>query len=293
MNTVTDPFICPSLAKGIRRAYLESLDRHWEIFRKRERAEQLRNPVLRLRTHKAFIREIEKICDRLMPRFLSISDMRVAAGHKEVWFALTLQRVASDTPGSGSARVVAEVMTYPRVKQWRSTLPIEFTGHAIDRLIQRARVVDLPLSDHDLHAIHAGFASALIWAIAALKAIEGIDEEDARQLEIIIPAEHGIFLGRFDPTASRLVFKTFIDSEKLWEEEVYALPELNQIGDERLALSSLDLLAEGWMAHDDTHVSEKLVDIWQRFGWVIREREERPGKMDAAWSTRAIEGERP
>ena len=47
------------------------------------------------------------------------------------------------------------------------------------------------------------------------------------------------------------------------------------------------------MAHDDTHVAEQLTEIWKAFGWVIREREERPGKMNAAWSNRAVEGEQP
>lgn len=286
MGIPNEPFICPSLARGIRRAYLESLDRHWAIFKAREMSDALRTPYLHLRTHKAYMREIERIRSRLMPRFLSISDMRVAAGHKEAWFMLTLARLPAAT-GAGSARVSAEVMTYPRTRQWRRQLPIEFTGHAIDRLIQRAHVVELPLTDSDLDAIHAGFASALIWAVAAVKAIEGMDADDVCRLDVIIPAEHGIFLGRFDPEAAHLVLTTFVDSAKLWEEEIYALNKLNAVGEERLALSALDLLAEGWMAHDDTHVSERLIDIWKTFGWVIREREERPGKMDAAWDERS------
>jgi len=36
-------------------------------------------------------------------------------------------------------------------------------------------------------------------------------------------------------------------------------------------------------------VSERLIDIWKTFGWVIREREERLGKMDAAWADRNLE----
>jgi len=79
MGIPNEPFICPSLARGIRRAYLESLDRHWAIFMAREKSDALRNPYLHLRTHKAYMREIERIRSRLMPRFLSISDMRVSA----------------------------------------------------------------------------------------------------------------------------------------------------------------------------------------------------------------------
>jgi hypothetical protein len=274
VGSVVEPFICSSLARGIRRAYLESLDRHWAIFKAREKSDALRNPYLHLRTHKAYMREIERIRSRLMPRFLSISDMRVSAGRKEAWFMLTLARLPAAT-GAGSARVSAEVMTYPLSRIWRRQLPIEFTGHAIDRLIQRAHVVELPLTDSDLDSIHAGFASALIWAVAALKAIEGMDAEDVGRLEVIIPAEHGIFLGRFDPEAAHLALTTFVDSAKLWEEEIYALNQLNAVGEERLALSALDLLADGWMAHDDTHVSERLIDIWKTFGWVIREREDK------------------
>jgi|GEM_PF-3597445 len=94
---------------------------------------------------------------------------------------------------------------------------------------------------------------------------------------------------RVDPQVSRLMLTTFIDSEKLWDEEIFALGQLNRLGEERLALSALDLVANGWMAHDDTPVSERLIDIWKTFGWVIREREERLGKMDAAWADRNLE----
>jgi hypothetical protein len=62
------------------------------------------------------------------------------------------------------------------------------------------------------------------------------------------------------PQVSRLVLTTFIDSAKLWDEEIFALGQLNGLGEERL------------------------IDIWKTFGWVIREREERPGKMYAAWA---------
>ena len=82
------------------------------------------------------------------------------------------------------------------------------------------------------------------------------------------------------PKVSRLVLTTFIDSAKLWDEEIYALGQLNRLGEERLALSALDLVANGWMAHDDTQVGERLTEIWKTFGWVIREREARPAKMD-------------
>ena len=45
----------------------------------------------------------------------------------------------------------------------------------------------------------------------------------------------------------------------------------------------MDLLAAGWIAQDDTHVSELLIDAWQTFGRTIQEREDRPSKMDSAW----------
>jgi hypothetical protein len=46
MGIPNEPFICPSLALGIRRAYLESLDRHWAIFNACEKSDALRAPYL-------------------------------------------------------------------------------------------------------------------------------------------------------------------------------------------------------------------------------------------------------
>jgi hypothetical protein len=97
------------------------------------------------------------------------------------------------------------------------------------------------------------------------------------------PAERGIFLGRYDTKASQLVIKTFVDSSKLWEEELYALDKLNSTSEDKLAVSVMDLLAAGWIAHDDTHFRELLIDAWQTFGWTIQEWDDRPSKMDSAW----------
>jgi hypothetical protein len=41
------------------------------------------------------------------------------------------------------------------------------------------------------------------------------------------PADHGIFLGRFDSQASRLVLITFIDSAKIWHKEIIAVGQQN------------------------------------------------------------------
>ena len=70
----------------------------------------------------------------------------MVTGRKEAWFMLTLARLQVAT-GAGSTRVSADVMTYPRTRQWRTGFPLEFIGHAIDRLLQRAHVVELPTTD--------------------------------------------------------------------------------------------------------------------------------------------------
>jgi len=289
MGNVIDPFICPSLAKGIRRAYLEALDASWADFGQRVRAFRRRSGGVKINSQKALHREVERFKTKLMPQFLSAADIGVQSGRKEAWMIFTLAHLQDSATVIGRAGVSCTFFGYPHVVDVRD-LPVEFTGHAIDRLIQRAHVVDLPLSKSDLNAIHAGFSSAMIWAAAAAKAMLDLSAEEHRSTDVIIPADHGIFLGRFDTQALRLILTTFVDSAKLWDEETYALSQLTQLGEERLALSALDLVANGWMAHDDTQVSESLVEIWRAFGWVIREREERPGKMDAAWLARTEEG---
>lgn len=284
MGHMVEPFICNSLAKGIRRAYLEALERNWAIFKKREASEVLRNPYLTLHTHKAFTREISRFCQRRMPRFLSIAQLRAKSGHKDAWCALTLNKEGS----FGGTSVIANVMTYPRFRAWRTALSIEFTGHAIDRLIQRAHVVDLPITDEDLNAIHAGFSSSLIWATAALTVLQKIDQKEASGLDILIPGEQGIFLGNYEIKNSRLVLKTFIENTDLWEEEIYALQRLSAFTDDHLAMTTFDLLTGGWVSASNSHMQNNLVEIWKAFGWIIRERQERPSKLDEAWALRPI-----
>lgn len=41
-----------------------------------------------------------------------------------------------------------------------------------------------------------------------------------------VPADNGIFFGHFDSQSSRLVLTAFIDSAKLWDEEIFALGQL-------------------------------------------------------------------
>lgn len=86
-------------------------------------------------------------------------------------------------------------------------------------------------------------------------------EEDQARTDVIRPADHGIFLGRFDPEVSRLVLTTFTHSTNLQDEEIFALGQLNRLREERLTLSALDLVANGWTAHEDTQVIERLIDI--------------------------------
>ncbi len=69
-------YIDPSLAKGIRRAYIESLDLSWERFRKLKKIESMRHPYLKLSTKKAFDKKVARqrhldVAQRLAPRQLT------------------------------------------------------------------------------------------------------------------------------------------------------------------------------------------------------------------------------
>ncbi len=288
MGIPAEPFICPSLARGIRRAYLERLDACWSEFGKRYRAHRQRTGGLDLCTPKAFRKETETVRSRLMPGFLPITELTLKAGKKQAWIVFTLSRKEEGQGSAGRAAITGTLFTYPHSIHAK-TLPIEFTGHAIDRVIQRIRMIDLPLSPADIEAIHAEFATALLWAGATLHTLTSLPPGEACRLNLVIPAEHGVFLGNFDPDTQGVVFRTFVDNVMLWDEERYALAGLNRFAQEPLALAALDSLANGWMAHDDTQISDQLIDIWTAFGWQIREREERPSKMDAAWAERPQE----
>lgn len=166
------------------------------------------------------------------------------------------------------------------------TLRATFAAHAIDRVIQRARLVDLPPKFGDFEAINAEFADAVHFVAPALHVLARLNSADIAHLHLLLPAAHGFFLGCFDQDSGDVVIKTYVDQGKMRDYEREALRELQRIPTEVLALCSMGQLAPGWIATEIEAVGAKLHRVWRDYGWRLAEHEFPKGMSDRAWASR-------
>ena len=81
MGIPNEPFICPSLARGIRRAYLETLYVSWADFGQRVKAFRRRTGGIEITSLKAFRGKMERFRTNHMPGSLSAADIGVDSDH--------------------------------------------------------------------------------------------------------------------------------------------------------------------------------------------------------------------
>jgi hypothetical protein len=288
-SVVTSPsskFIDPSIARGIRSSYFGHLDNVWKSYLANEKAEAIRLPVRSFATAKSFRKEITRVKKQVIPRFLPISEITVSAGKREAWMMLTLANLSEERNDQHfqDAALVADVITYPANGK-RSIVPVFFKRHAIERIIQRAGIIDLPLSHADIEAIHAEFSSALVWGMAASTILKQKFYAAANLSSIIIPSDHGFFLGEYLKETDQLIFNTYVDNSKLWDEERYALDRLRKFDNGMLALTALEGFNPGWLCIENSLLTHGLIDVWQKFGWLLRERYSQKDLESIAWNS--------
>jgi len=279
-------YIDPSLARGIRRSYLLALDEAWVQWHHAQEVWRRREPVIRMPHAKSF----NKRCRReesLARRFLPVDGVTLSSGRRRIWATLSLRRECCNKPGNpwgmseaGFGRVVAQVLSYPAGFQ-DVRVKIRFSGHAIDRVIQRAGVVNLPLQGADIEAIHASFAGALIWSCAALNVLASEPRQPtAGDLCIALPVDHGLFLAVRDDLLDELVILSFIPSDRLWDEERYALARLRRVGDEGAAVLAGGVLCPELFRGDAPQEWRiQIVQAWRELRWLLREKPGRPGAL--------------
>ena len=285
VNHQSSKFLDASIARGIRSSYFVHLDNAWKNYLENEKAEAMRLPLRGFATAKSFRKEITRVKKHVIPRFLPISEISVSAGKREVWMMLTLASLSEKRTDLHfqDATLVADVISYPANCK-RSIVPVIFRRHAIERIIQRAGIVDLPLTYSDIEAIHAEFSSALVWGMAASTVIKQKINETNNLSSIIIPSDHGFFLGEYLKETDQLIFKTYIDNSKLWDEERYALDQLRKFDNGLLALTALERFNQGWVCIEKSSVADGLIDAWQKFGWLLRERYLQEDSESIAWN---------
>jgi hypothetical protein len=276
--------IDPSLARGARREFLRVLSEEWKAYAKREASDLLRNEYLSAPTTKSFRRAIERARVRL-GRLLPVSEVAFDAKSRGGWLAFSLEPKVNSQGAAEGARVRALMLRKGR-PPLEGTLCATFASHAIDRVIQRARIVDLPPTFGDIEAINAEFADAVLFIGPALHVLSTLKDNEITGLHLLLPAQHGFFLGCFDRENGGVLIKTYVDHERMRDYEREALRELQRIPVEVLALCSISQFAPGWTASETDWVGAALLRAWRDFGWRLAEHERPQGLSDRAWASR-------
>jgi hypothetical protein len=249
---------------------------------------------------------LEKFAGPLLPA----CTLRIESGTRAaavVW-ALNPEDVPTAVNVDSHACIRALVLLQPG-----RLLPLEVAvrirAHAVDRVVQRAQVVDLPIRDMDMQAVNAEFADLMPLACVAARIltekVNGRDvgaepagtaeaaeaAETARSLNVLLPAQHGIFLGGWCSDSQQLEIRTFVDHAKLNAAQREAVREIQRIAQDQVCTQALQALVPGWMGSaDEGGLRDRLLQAWQHFGWRFEEDRLHPGLSDRAWREHDVSG---
>ena len=287
------PSIDTSLARSIRRGYLRRLAREWEAYGHRRERAAGRNVTLSewLHTRRQF-RDKLALLEKFVGPLLPACSLRIESGTRAaavVW-ALWPDEVPTAVQVDSHACIRALVLLQPG-----QLLPLDVAvrirAHAVDRVVQRARVVDLPIRDVDLQALNAEFADLMPLACVAARVLaEHAAEaggEAAQEVPVLLPTQNGIFLGQRCAASKELEIRTFVDHAKLNGAQLEAVREIHRITQEQVCAEALQALVPGWMGtNGDATLRARLLQAWQHFGWRFEEDRLHPGLSDRAWRDR-------
>ena len=285
-----------SLARSIRRGYFRRLAREWAAYDHRRGRAAVRNINLstRIETRRQF-RERLGLLEKFAGPLLPACTLRIESGTRAaavVW-ALKPEDVPTAVNVDSHACIRALVLLQPG-----RLLPLEVAvrirAHAVDRVVQRAQLVDLPIRDLDMQAVNAEFADLMPLACVAARILtERVDEgaETARSLNVLVPAQHGVFLGGWCSDSQQLEIRTFVDHAKLNAAQQEAVREIQRIAQDQVCTQALQALVPGWMGSaDEGGLRDRLLQAWQRFGWRFEEDRLHPGLSDRAWRAHDFSG---
>ena len=281
-----------SLARHIRRTYFRELDGQWKRLKQARTQAMGRNASIARRIDsdkqlRGRFDQLEKMVGSLIP----CASAYVDANSRGAAFILGLRpNVIPALPAADcQANLVALALLRPG-RFMEVGVRVKVSGHAVDRVVQRAKMVDLPVRRPDIQAINAEFADALPLACIATEALLEVQrtqgEHAAQDTQVLLPAPHGVFLASWSCEEQALIIRTFVDGEKLTEPQLEAVREISQWADGQLSTQVLNILTTGWMNVDVTGLKERLLRTWREYGWRFDEQRLHPGLSDRAWSAR-------
>ena len=283
-------FIDQSLARAIGRSYSKALCAEWEKYRSRKNQSIARNssPYRKVKNNRQ-LRERQLLLDKLLGNLIPISTANINANSKCATISLGLRpdNISATCELKNTLQIFAWILLMPGFLQ-EIYVPMRISPHAVERVIQRAGVVDLPVNQADMQAINAEFADMLPLAALAIDVMKNLakttSDEEAENLTMLLPSAHGLFIASWCPEISSLLVRTFIDSKKLNPAQVQAVNELRSITDINVAPLLVDTMIPGWFRFDKTSSYETITQAWKHFAWRFDIDRLHPGMSDIAWS---------
>ena len=277
-----------SLARGVRRAYFKRLYAHYQTYLERVHNAHQRNqsPFSKIKNDKQ-LRERMALTEKLLGPFLPVYVTQCFTSSRSAAAILFLNpdEVPEMPQVNSDACVDALCFTRPG-RLMHFEMHIKIRAHVIDRIIQRAGVVDLPIRRPDIEAIHAEISDLLPLSVLAVRVLSRIVSEqgdrEAERLMILIPNEHGVFLGRWSAAERKLVLQTFVDEHKLNQAQRMAVAKIQAIPEADLSTQLMTALVPGW-TFSGQEVLTHLEQTWREFGWMFAEERLHPGLSDKAW----------
>jgi hypothetical protein len=280
-----------SLARGIRRTYFRELEGQWKRLKKARTQAMGRNASIarRINSDKQLrerLHQLEKMVGSLIP----CASAYVDANSRGAAFILGLRPNVIPTLPIAECQANLVALTLLRPGYFLEVgVRVKVSGHAVDRVVQRAKLVELPLRKPDIEAINAEFADALPLACIATEILLEVERtqggDSARDTQVLLPAPHGVFLASWSCEEQALIIRTFIDGAKLTDPQREAVREISQWADGQLSTQVLNILTAGWMNVGVTGLKERLLQTWRDYGWRFDEQRLHPGLSDRAWAT--------
>ena len=283
------PLIDKSLARAIGRSFIKTIDAEWESYQDRGAKAIARNnkPSRRIENLRQ-LKERQALLDKLMGGLLPVSSVHVNAKSKAASLTMGLRTYSplQAQPTLHFLKVHLWLLFMPG-KLSEYEIPVCVSTHAIERVIQRNGLVDLPIRKIDIEAVMAEFSDVLPLATLSIKAIKELarlsGDDVAKDLTLLLPSANGLFLGSWCDELKSILIKTFVDARKFNEAQVQAVKEIRCIAEAEIGPALIDTLAPGWIQFGANPIHDQLTKAWQHFAWRFDLDRLHPGMSDAAW----------
>jgi hypothetical protein len=240
-----------SLARGIRRSYFKRLAREWQAYHQRRQRAAGRNVTLSapLDTRRQF-RQRLALLEKFVGPLLPACTLRIESGTRAAAVVWALQPEAIPTPAHLDSHAGLRALVLLQPGHWVAMdVAVRIRAHAVDRVVQRARVVDLPVSDVDMQAVNAEFSDLMPLACVAARALaqhaNAAGHDSAAAVNVLLPTQHGIFLGGWTAQTRQLEINTFVDHARLNAAQQEAVAEIDRMAQEQVCAEALDALVPG------------------------------------------------